>query len=302
MSLFSKFSNAISKTTSKISDFFGKTKLTELSMGEIEEIMLMADFGVKATAKILDQLKSQRIAKDYSDEEMRLFLAAEINKSLSVVEHQFSLDKNKLNVIFVCGVNGNGKTTTIGKLAYKFQKDNKMKVAVAACDTFRAAAIEQLSIWAQRVGCDIIKEKEASDPASVVYSAMEFAVQNKTNVLLIDTAGRLHNHKNLMDELKKITSVIKKFDIDMLIQTILVLDATSGQNTFNQLETFRSYVDISGLVISKLDGTAKAGSIIGLVDKFSVPIFFVGIGEKVDDLEEFDSMTFANAICGIFEK
>ena len=195
-------------------------------------------------------------------------------------------------------MNGNGKTTTIGKLAALFTREGK-KVIVAACDTFRAAAVDQLEIWADRAGCVFVKGETNSDPASVAYSAIETAINGKADILMIDTAGRLHNHQNLMDELAKITKVIEKNTGSSPQHSLLVLDATTGQNAFNQLEEFRNVAGIDGLVVTKLDGTAKAGVVVGLSARFKIPIYFLGLGEGIGDIKTFDEVEFSNALVGL---
>ena len=216
-------------------------------------------------------------------------------KKMLDVEDNFLKLETTPSVILVVGVNGVGKTTSIGKIANRLKKDGK-KVVIAAADTFRAAAVEQLEIWANRVGCDMVKKEEGSDPASVVFDAIKIAKEKQANVLICDTAGRLHNKKYLMDELAKINKIINKELPDASKETLLVLDGTTGQNAILQVKAFKETVDITGLVLTKLDGTAKGGVAIGIVAENHIPIKFIGVGEQIDDMEKFDSEDFVNAI------
>jgi len=302
MSWFNKLKGALYKTSNKISDGISdllfKTKLDETSLNQLEDLLIAADLGVDTANSIITKMRELKLNKDdITAERVKQELANIIDHLLSANQVTFSIS-DKLNIILVCGVNGNGKTTTIGKLAYLYTAQGK-KVLVAACDTFRAAAKEQLIQWGNRAKCDIITGSDNQDPASLAYEAVEMAIKKNADILFIDTAGRLHNHKNLMLELAKIVKVIKKLDVTAPHQTMLVIDATTGQNAFSQVANFSEAANITGLVVTKLDGTAKAGVVIGLSEKFKLPIHFIGIGEQIDDLKPFNASEFANALVGI---
>lgn len=303
-SFFSKLKSALTKTSNKISQsidhIFVKKRLDNTSLEELEDVLLAADLGNKTSSLIIEQLRKKKFDTDISPEEVKAELAAIISEELSKQNHEFILKNDTLNVILVCGVNGNGKTTSIGKLASLY-KSQGLKVSVAACDTFRAAAIEQLETWTTRAGVKLYKGLEGSDPASVAHIAVTNALQEKDDVLFIDTAGRLHNKKNLMDELAKIIRVISNIIPDAPHHSLLVIDATTGQNAFSQTEQFQAIANISGLVITKLDGTAKAGALIGLVAKYSIPVYFIGVGEAIEDLKNFSVNDFSKTIVGLNE-
>jgi fused signal recognition particle receptor len=288
------------KISSAISQIFTHKKIDTTTLEELEEALILSDMGAEVAAEIISHLKTKKFEKNIDAIEIKKFLAAEIEKILKPCEASLNLDESKLpQVIIFNGVNGAGKTTTIGKMALNLKNRNK-KVLIAACDTFRAAASQQLEVWAKRVGCEIIlPQKEAEDPAAVAYRALDFAKKNNFDVLLIDTAGRLQNKQNLMDELKKISTVLKKIDESAPHHNLLILDATVGQNAKNQLEIFNQVTGITGLLITKLDGTAKGGIVVALAQKFSKPIHAIGIGEKIEDLREFDAMDFARNLVGI---
>ncbi|KAJ6645041.1 Glycine--tRNA ligase beta subunit [Pseudolycoriella hygida] len=278
-----------------------QNKISTIAVAKIpqtEELLISADMSYTVAAELVNKLKSVKFNADISPiiikEKLVEIIATLLTKNSELLE----LQNEKLNVILVSGVNGSGKTTTIGKLATIYSAQGK-KVAIVACDTFRAAAVSQLSIWAQRSNAIFIAGEEGADPASVAYLGMQSAIKNNIEILLIDTAGRLHNQKNLMDELEKIIRVIKKIDEAAPHHSILVIDATTGQNVYNQIEQFKSIANISGLIVTKLDGTAKAGVVVGATQKFALPIYFIGIGEKIDDLKPFDSLSFANSLVGI---
>lgn len=285
-----KTSNYIS---SGISNIFKNKKLDSSTLEELEDILLSSDMGVEASREIIENLKSKKFDREISDSEIKDFLSNELYKILLPCQKTLEIKENlKPQVIIFNGVNGVGKTTTIGKIAKKLTSSNK-KVLIAACDTFRAAAASQLEVWAERSNCKIIQaNKEGEDPASVAYRALSEAKKSETDILLIDTAGRLQNKQNLMDELKKINQVLKKIDPESPHENILVLDATTGQNTKNQLEIFDKIVNISGIIITKLDGSAKGGILIALAKKFSKPIYAIGIGEQIEDLQEFSAKEF----------
>ena len=298
---FNKLKSALSKTSSKISigieNIFVKKKLDAETLTALEELLISSDTGIKVAAQIIELLRSKKFDKEITSEDIKHELALIITGIMDKFEHKFQLNEG-LNIILVCGVNGNGKSTSIGKLASLYIRAGK-KVAIAACDTFRAAATDQIAQWANKTGAILFVGEEKSDPASVAYRAVTKSYDQKVDILFIDTAGRLHNQKNLMDELAKIVRVIQKIDQSAPHHSLLVIDATTGQNAFVQTEHFKNLVSISGLVITKLDGTAKAGAIVGIVDKYSLPVHFIGLGEGVDDLKPFVALDFAKALVGI---
>lgn len=301
-SFISKLKQALVKTSNKIStgidQIFLKKKLDEQTLNDLEELLISTDVGISVSAKLVDHLRLLKFEKEVTPEQIKDILAQTITNILSNAHIPLVLKEGRLNVILVSGVNGNGKTTTIGKLAASFIADGK-KVAVSACDTFRAAAVEQLEKWANKVGALFISGTAGSDPATVAYGAMQTSIEKGIDILFIDTAGRLHNYKHLMDELAKIIRVIKKIDESAPHHSLLVIDGTTGQNAYNQVEQFKSVAGVTGLVVTKLDGTAKAGSLIGIVQKFALPIYFIGIGEKIDDLKPFEPSAFAKTLVGI---
>jgi len=304
MSIFEKFKIGFKKSAENISSGFReiliKKEIDDNSLNKIEEFLISSDVGIDAASEIRNILAQEKI--DPSSD-----LIGEINKVLkryivstmgNFEKKDFFKNNNNLNVILVAGVNGSGKTTTIGKIA-KIFKENNNKVVLSASDTFRAAAIEQLENWANKIGVDLVKSNQGSDPASVAYKAMSFAKENNFNQLIIDTAGRLQNKKNLMEEYKKIANVVKKIDDSAPHEVILVLDATSGQNILSQVDEFNKIIPITGLVMTKLDGTAKGGILLALSKKYKIPIIGLGLGEKEDDLQIFDVEKFADAFTQI---
>ena len=300
MGFFDKLKQGLSKTKSsfdeKINNVFSNfRKVDEELLEELEEALIMSDVGVETSTKIISNLRD-RIKKEKIEDEqdVRQALREEIKKILDEVDNSLKLETTPA-VILIVGVNGVGKTTSIGKIANRLKQDGK-KVVVAAADTFRAAAVEQLEIWANRAGCDIVKKEEGTDPAAVVYDAIKITKENKADVLICDTAGRLHNKKYLMDEWVKIKKVIDKELPDASKEILMVLDATTGQNAISQVAAFKKTVDITGLVLTKLDGTAKGGVVIGIVSENKVPVKFVGVGEQIDDMEIFNSTDFVNAL------
>ncbi|WP_342170003.1 signal recognition particle-docking protein FtsY [Rickettsia endosymbiont of Seladonia tumulorum] len=302
ISIFSKLKQGLSKTSGKISaginKIFYKKKLDAETLEELEELLISTDMGSLVAAKIIEDFKSLKFDKEVETTEIKETLANLIEQQLLESEIPFTLNENKLNVVLVCGVNGAGKTTTIGKLAAMYGMQGK-KVAVAACDTFRAAAVNQLDGWVTRAKALLITGEEAADPASVAYRAVEESIKQNIDILFIDTAGRLHNKKNLMDELTKIVKVIKKVDEDLPTHSVLVIDAITGQNTYNQVEHFNEATNLTGLIVTKLDGSAKAGVIVGIVQKFNLPIYFIGIGEQIEDLKIFNRHDFAKSLVGL---
>jgi len=299
---FNSLKAALTKTSSKIGSgiehLFIKKKLDDKTLEELEDLLIFSDVGTSVASRIVADLRKQKFNKEVSPEEIKLELANIISDILKKQDHVFQLSDNKLNIILVSGVNGNGKTTTIGKLASAYVNQGK-KVAIAACDTFRAAAVSQLNSWAERSGAQLYCAEEKSDPASVAYMAITESLASGADILFIDTAGRLQNQKNLMEELSKILRVIKKIDESAPHHSLLVIDGTTGQNAFLQTEQFKAIAEVSGLVITKLDGTAKAGSLVGIVDKFALPVHFIGIGEGKGDLKPFEPEDFARALVGL---
>ena len=300
MGFFEKLKQGMNKTKKsideKINDVFSNfRKVDEDFLEELEEILIMSDIGMETSVKIINSLR-ERIKKEkiQDEEDVRQALREEMKKILDVTNISLHLN-TKPSVILVVGVNGVGKTTSIGKIANRLAKDGK-KVVVAAADTFRAAAVEQLEIWAKRAGADIVKRDEGVDPASVVYDAIKITKEKEADILIVDTAGRLHNKKYLMDELNKIQKVINKEMPDADKEVLLVLDGTTGQNAISQVKAFKEETDITGLVLTKLDGTAKGGVVIGIVEENKIPVKFIGVGEQIDDMEIFNSDDFVKAI------
>ncbi len=284
--------------TGQITGIFTKRKLDEETLEELEDILLQADLGVETAMRITDSLSSSRYGKDISPAEVQKVMAEEIAKVLAPVAKPLELDlSHKPHVILVVGVNGTGKTTTIGKLAAKLSAGG-LKVTLAAGDTFRAAAIEQLKIWGDRTGSKVVSTKLGADAAGLAYEAFETARDDGADVLIIDTAGRLQNRTELMDELAKVVRVIGKLDPDAPHTVLQTLDATTGQNALNQVEIFRNVAGVNGLVMTKLDGTARGGILVAIAAKHKLPVYFVGVGEGVDDLEPFEAADFASAIAG----
>lgn len=301
--LLGRLKSALGKTSSKISekidDIFVKKRLDDEALEDLEDILISSDVGSSLAGLIVEQIRKRKFKEEVTPEEIKQELASIITERLDKQNHSFDVENStELKVILVCGVNGNGKTTSIGKLASYYKSLGK-KVALAACDTFRAAATEQLEVWSERAGVMLYKGEEKSDPASVAYRAAEGCLKDATDILFIDTAGRLHNQKNLMDELAKIIRVTSKAVPEAPHHTLLVIDGTTGQNAFMQTEQFKALANITGLVITKLDGTAKAGAVVGIVDKYKLPVHFIGIGEGIDDLKRFDSASFAKALVGL---
>ena len=301
VSFFGKIKQALSSTSSKIAsgitNIMGGRKLDANTIEELEELLITADMGAHTAGAIIEKFRKQKFTSETTVEEVQNHLAKAIEDILNESQKPFILDDDKLNIILVCGVNGNGKTTTIGKLASLYKSEGK-KVMVAACDTFRAAAIDQLEVWTKRAGVEIVRGVENGDPASVAYSAVEGALAQNADILFIDTAGRLHNQQNLMDELSKIMRSIEKVAGFAPQHSLLVLDATTGQNALTQLEQFKSIANVNGLVVTKLDGTAKAGVVVALGQKFKTPVYFIGLGESIEDLKIFNAADFAKALVG----
>ena len=300
MGFFDKLKSGLGKTRDSINDkinsvFSNFRKVDEELLDELEEILIMSDIGVETSTEIISRLRDRIKLEKISDEEgVKTALKEEMQAILNKVPNGLELKTTPV-VILVVGVNGVGKTTSIGKIANNLKKQGK-KVVVAAADTFRAAAVEQLEIWANRAGVDIVKRQEGSDPASVVYDAIKITKEKNADVLICDRAGRLHTKKYLMDELLKIGKVIEKELPDAAKETLMVIDSTTGQNAIVQVKAFKEVVPITGLILTKLDGTAKGGVVIGIVNENSIPVKFVGVGEKIDDMEVFNSKDFVDAI------
>ncbi|MFQ5563129.1 MAG: signal recognition particle-docking protein FtsY [Parvularculaceae bacterium] len=301
--LFARLRAGLSKTSSRLSDgvaaIFTKQKLDERTLDDFEDLLIAADLGVAAAGRIRETLARERYDKDISAEEIRRALAAEVAGALKPLEKPLVIDRaRKPHVILTVGVNGAGKTTTIGKLAAKF-KDEGLSVMLAAGDTFRAAAVEQLVVWGERTGAPVVRRDIGADAAGLAYDALASAKKDGVDVLIVDTAGRLQNKRALMDELAKIVRVLKKLDPDAPHDVLLVLDATVGQNALGQAEAFREIAGVTGLVMTKLDGTARGGVLAALADKFAIPIHFIGVGEGVEDLQIFRAESFARALAGL---
>ncbi len=301
MSVFDRFKLGLSKSSknfsSSLNNLIFKKKIDEDTLNELEDFLIQSDVGVESAKELREKFANTKVNPKITgkNEIFKIFsnYASEILKPLE--KNLQNINKNKPSVILIAGVNGVGKTTTIGKLGKILGRNNK-KIVLGAADTFRAAAVNQLEIWAKKINADIIKSDEGADPASVAYKALDYAKKNNSDYLLIDTAGRLQNKKNLMDEFKKITKVVKKIDSNAPHETFLILDATTGQNTINQVEEFKKITPITGIIMTKLDGTAKGGILLAIGRKFKLPIIALGMGEKEDDLQTFNSEYFANAL------
>lgn len=300
MGFFDKLKAGLGKTKDSFDEkinsaFSAFRKVDEELLEELEEILIMSDMGLETSVNIISKLRN-RIKKENikEAEDVKQALREEMMAILDSVDNSLKL-QTKPSVILVVGVNGVGKTTSIGKIANRLKKDGK-QIVIAAADTFRAAAVEQLEIWAGRACCDIVKREEGIDPASVVYDAIKIVKEKNADVLICDTAGRLHNKKYLMDELEKINRVIEKELPESSKEVLLVLDATTGQNAISQVKAFKETTNITGLILTKLDGTAKGGVVLGIVDENKIPVKFIGVGEQIDDMEIFNSEDFIKAI------
>ena len=300
MGFFDKLKQGLSKTkesfNEKINNVFKNfRKVDEDLLDELEEALIMSDVGMETSVKIIDNLRDKIKTEKIEDADLvKQALREQMQEILDSVDSDLKLE-TKPSVILFVGVNGVGKTTSIGKIANNLRKEGK-KVIVAAADTFRAAAVEQLEVWANRANVQLVKRPEGTDPASVVFDAIKTTKQEDADVLIIDTAGRLHNKKYLMDELIKINKVIDKELPDISKEVLMVLDATTGQNAILQVKAFKEAVDINGLVLTKLDGTSKGGAVIGIVSENNLPIKFIGVGEQLDDMQKFNSTDFVNSI------
>jgi fused signal recognition particle receptor len=299
----SRLKSGLTKSSTKLSDgitgIFTKRKLDDETLAQLEELLITTDLGPMTAAKLVADFSRNRFGKDISDEDVKIALAEQITAILQPYAVSLEIDATqKPFVVLVVGVNGVGKTTTIGKLAQYYHKQG-LKIMLAAGDTFRAAAISQLKIWGERTGSQVIAGEQNSDAAALAYQALEKARADKTDLLLIDTAGRLHNKADLMQELAKMVRVLKKLDPSAPHATILVLDATTGQNAHAQVETFRDLTQVTGLVVTKLDGSAKGGVLVALADRFKLPIHAIGVGEGAEDFQPFRARDFANSLMGL---
>jgi fused signal recognition particle receptor len=302
-SWFQKLKTGLFKSSEKISDgvkkIFVNKKLDIQTLNDLEELLIMADLGPTAAEKLTAELANEKFDKNIEPEEVRSFLAKKIEKTLDEVAIPLVLDNTqKPIVVLVVGVNGTGKTTTIGKLAHQYSNEGK-KIMIAACDTFRAAAVEQLQIWAERSNTDFVKGSQGCDAAGLAYEALEKAKSKNIDVLFIDTAGRVQNRIELMEELAKIIRVIRKLDPESPHHCLLTLDATTGQNALSQVEIFKEMAEISGLIVTKLDGSAKGGILLSLAEKFGLPVHAIGVGEKIEDLQSFEAQEFAKSLMGL---
>ena len=300
MGIFSKIKSALQKTSEKISITITGKKIDENLAQEIEDALILVDAGVETATELAKKIADKKFPKETTDMDVKKYLADEIEKMMKPYETDFFYQdfSHAPFVILVIGVNGNGKTTTIAKIANVLKICGKKPLLVAA-DTFRAAAVEQLKYWSDRISVDFLCGKEKADPAGLVYSALEHAKTNGNDIVLIDTAGRMQNRSDLLDELEKIKRVIKKIDDSAPHSTILILDGITGQATHSQVETFLEKIGIDGVIVTKLDGSAKAGSLISLTRKYGIKIFAIGVGENIDDLKPFNASDYAKAIMGI---
>ena len=289
--IFSKIIKTVEKVTKK-------RKLDDKMLNEIEDLLISSDIGVSTASLIVEKIKKENFSKELDIKQLKQLISDEIYEIMNVSDSFLKIKEDQLNIWLFVGVNGSGKTTTIGKIA-KQEKDNGKKVILAAADTFRAAAVDQLSIWSKRVGIEMVKGEEKSDPASVVYKAIEEAKKSDYDLLLIDTAGRLQNKTDLMQELEKIIRVIKKQDPSAPHNCLIVLDATTGQNVISQVEVFLQSAGLTGIIMTKLDGTARGGVLVTVTNKFNLPIYRIGLGEKIEDLETFDPKLFSRVIVGL---
>ena len=300
MSWLGRLKEGLKKSSGKLVDGIGRAlnlgRLDGASLDALEEALIEADLGPAVAARLVERVRARKLPGDTSPLEVRRILAAEIAAILTPVARQWAPDASRRpHVVLVVGVNGSGKTTTIGKIASSLRAEGK-SVMLAAGDTFRAAAVRQLEIWGERAGVAVVAAREGGDPAALAYEALEKARAADVDVLLVDTAGRLHNKADLMDELKKIVRVIKKLDASAPHDTMLVLDATIGQNALQQVETFKSMVDIDALVVTKLDGSAKGGVLVAIANRFATPTVLIGVGEGIDDLKSFDAESFSKSL------
>lgn len=297
MSFINKIKSALQKTSDKISSAIINKKLDVEFIQELEDTLIMADVGVESAVSLSQKVANKKFSPDASASEIKHFLASEIELMLKNYESNFLIEKfsHIPEVILVIGVNGNGKTTTVAKIANILKNAQYSPIMIAA-DTFRAAAVEQLMFWAEKLDMPICSSQEKIDPAALVYQGMEIATQNNNDVVLIDTAGRMQNREDLLAELEKIKRVIKKYDVTAPHKTILIIDGLTGQAAHNQVDVFLNKIGIDGIIVTKLDGTAKGGALIALTTKYKLPIFALGIGEELDDLKSFNAASFSKAL------
>ena len=303
MGFLQKLGIGLKKTSNKIgggiSDIFTKKKVDEQTLEELEELLITSDMGVKASSKIIAKFAGKRLNKEADENEIKEALAEDIGTMLAVLENDFVIDKSiKPYVILMVGVNGAGKTTTIGKLSAKLKAQGK-QVSLIAADTFRAAAVEQLKEWGNRSDLRVFYGPDGCDSAGLCYDGLNAAIKAGDDVVFIDTAGRLQNKSGLMDELKKMVRVIKKVLPEAPHQTLLTIDATTGQNAVSQVKVFKEMVDVNGLVITKLDGSAKGGILAAIAEETPIPVYFVGVGEQIDDLDVFNAQDYAKSLMGL---
>jgi fused signal recognition particle receptor len=299
---FSRLKQGLARSTQKLTEgiaaIIRKRRLDDAALEELEDLLISADLGPAVAAKVIASFRRTRFGKEVSEEEIRATLAEELAAILEPVAREMPIDPTlKPHVVLVVGVNGTGKTTTIGKLAQLYRDQDK-RVVLAAGDTFRAAAVEQLQVWGQRTGCEVIAGAANADAAGLAFDALTRARAQGADLLLIDTAGRLHNKTALMDELRKIIRVLRKQDETAPHSVLLVLDATTGQNALSQVKVFKEMVDVTGLVVTKLDGSARGGVVVALAESFGLPVHAVGVGEQAGDLRPFDAMEFAKGLVG----
>jgi fused signal recognition particle receptor len=301
-SWFQRLKSGLTRTSSKLTDgitgLFTKRKLDGATLEDLEDLLIQADLGIETSGRIIDRISKGRFEKGISADDVREILASEVEAVLAPVAKPLEVSSaNRPHVILVVGVNGGGKTTTIGKLAARFRSEGK-SVLLAAGDTFRAAAIDQLKVWGERTGCEVIASAVGSESSGLAYEALKTSKEKGVDVLIIDTAGRLQNKQALMEELEKVTRVLKKLDPDAPHDVLLVLDATTGQNALQQVEIFGKRAGVTGLVMTKLDGTARGGILVAIAAKHQLPVHAIGVGEGIDDLQPFQARDFANAIAG----
>ena len=300
MGIFDKFKLGLGKSSknfsSGLNSFIFKRKIDENTLNELEDFLIQSDVGIESAKELREKFANTKVNPKTSINDIYKIFSNYISEILKPLEKNLeNIEENKPSVILIAGVNGVGKTTTIGKLGKILSKNNK-KVVFGAADTFRAAAVDQLEVWAKKINAEIVKSEEGADPASVAYKALDYAKKNNSDYLIIDTAGRLQNKKNLMEEFKKIIKVLKKIDINTPHEIFLILDATTGQSAISQLEEFKKISPITGIIMTKLDGTAKGGILLAIAKKFELPIVALGMGEKEDDLQIFNAEYYANAL------
>ena len=301
-SWLTRLKEGLKKSSARLSDnitsIIHKRKLDQSMLDELEDLLIMSDLGVHTTHVIIEAIKKQRFQQDISQQEVKTIIVQEVVKILQPVTQVLNISTHQPFIVLVIGVNGSGKTTTVAKLASMYQNQGH-KVMVVACDTFRAAAVDQLKIWAERSQIPCMFAPTDADPASLAFESLQRAHAEQFDVVLIDTAGRLHNNAGLMDELKKIRRVLQKKDAQCPHACLLILDATTGQNAHNQVEKFLAEVNVTGLIMTKLDGTARGGVLVSLAERFKLPIYAIGVGEQSQDLRDFDAQSFAEALVGL---